>query len=214
MNKQQIIANTADFIKTKFTGEGSGHDWLHIDRVWKTAKKIAAQEHVDTFVVEMAALLHDIADYKFHEGDELAGGRAAREWLQSQNVDVQNIEAIVHIVDNISFKGQAGSTKIKSKEGLVTQDADRLDSMGAIGIARCFAYGGFKGQPIYDPALPPRTNMSKEDYKAGKTTGINHFYEKLFLLKDLMNTETGKELAQQRHEFMQQFINMLLQEIA
>lgn len=210
----EIIQKTADMVKEKFTGEGSGHDWWHIYRVWKTAKTIANGENANTIVVELGALLHDIADYKFNNGDEEIGGKTAKEWLESIGVDNNIIKQVVHIVDNVSFKGNADQNKMQSIEGKIVQDADRLDAIGAIGIARCFAYGGHKGHEIYNPDIKPNLNMSKEEYKNHKGTQINHFYEKLLLLKDLMNTETGKELAQQRHDFMEQYLEEFLAEWA
>lgn len=203
-------------VKKKFMGEGSGHDWWHIYRVWNTAKTIAAGEEsgtedstaqsVNHLVVELAALLHDIADYKFHEGDETIGGKVSREWLESIGVEGDIIDQVVYIVDNVSFKGGGDSKKMQSLEGKIVQDADRLDSMGAMGIARCFAYGGFRNQEIYNPEIAPRLGMSKEEYKNHRGTQINHFYEKLLLLKDLMNTQTARKLAKQRHQFMETYL--------
>lgn len=213
MDKQEIINKTAEHVRAKMEGEGSGHDWWHIYRVWQTAKTIAAEEEADTFIVELGALLHDIADYKFHNGDEEIGGKVSREWLESLKVDEETIEAVVHIVNNISFKGDGGKTKIASLEGKVTQDADRLDCIGAIGIARCFTYGGFKGNAIYDPELQPKLDMSKEEYKKSSSPSINHFYEKLLLVKDLMNTDTGRRLAEGRHEYMQKFLDQFFAEV-
>jgi len=207
MQKQErFIQKTADMVKEKFTGEGSGHDWWHIYRVWKTAKTIAEGESANILVVELGALLHDIADYKFHDGDEEIGGKVTKEWLESIGVDSETINQVVHIVDNVSFKGGANQNKIQSIEGEIVQDADRLDGIGAIGIARCFAYGGHKGHEIYNPEIKPHLNMTKEEYKSHKGTQNNHFYEKLLLLKDLMNTKTGKEIAQKRHEFMELYL--------
>jgi uncharacterized protein len=215
-NQQEIINKTAEMVKQKFMGEGSGHDWWHIYRVWNTAKTIAAGEEagadksdkqsVNLLIVELAALLHDIADYKFHDGDETIGGKVSQEWLESIGVESDIIERVVYIVDNVSFKGGGDAKKMGSLEGKIVQDADRLDSMGAMGIARCFAYGGFKNQEIYNPEIAPRLGMSKEEYKSHRGTQINHFYEKLLLLKDLMNTQTARQLAQQRHQFMQSYL--------
>jgi uncharacterized protein len=211
MQNQDLVTKTADMIKEKFTGEGSGHDWWHIYRVWQTAKTIAASENANVTVVELGALLHDIADYKFHGGDEEIGGKVTREWLSSIGADQETINQVVHIVDNVSFKG-GGENKMQSLEGKIVQDADRLDGIGAMGIARCFAYGGHKGHEIYNPEISPRLNMTKEEYKSHKSTQINHFYEKLLLLKDLMNTSTGKELAQDRHEFMELYLQQFFAE--
>lgn len=210
MNKQQIIQNTVDFVKEKLSGEGTGHGWWHIQRVWNNAKHIAEGEDADLFIVELAALLHDIADWKFH--DEEAGPRITREWLKSQQVDEQTVERVTSIVKNISFKGAKVENKITSKEGLIVQDADRLDALGAIGIARAFAYGGSKGREIYNPNIKPTLHKTSEDYKKGGTHTINHFYEKLLLLKDMMNTETGKKLAQERHAFLQLYLDTFYEE--
>ncbi len=214
--QQDIIDKTAEMVKQKFMGEGSGHDWWHIYRVWNTAKTIAAREEsatgqsdsqsVNLLIVELAALLHDIADYKFHDGDETIGGKVSREWLEGVGVEDDVIDEVVYIVDNLSFKGGGDSKKMHSLEGKIVQDADRLDSMGAMGIARCFAYGGFRNQEIYNPEIAPRLGMSKEEYKNHRGTQINHFYEKMLLLKDLMNTQTARQLAQQRHQFMEGYL--------
>lgn len=200
-----LVQKTAEMLKEKFSGEGSGHDWWHIYRVWQNAKQIAKSEDVNLEIVELGALLHDIADYKFHDGDEAIGGQAAAEWLQSLNADSATIEAVVHIVDNVSFKG-GGDNKMESLEGMVVQDADRLDAIGAVGIARCFAYGGHKGNEIYNPEIKPNLNMSKEQYKKSVSPQINHFYEKLLLLKDLMNTKTGRQMAEHRHKYMEDYL--------
>jgi uncharacterized protein len=206
MDKQEIIQKTAEMVKEKFQNEGSGHDWWHIYRVWQLAKSIAKKESADSFVVELGALLHDIADYKFHDGDEEIGGKVTKEWLENLGVDSINIENVVHIVNNVSFKGGNTENKMKSIEGFIVQDADRLDAIGAMGIARCFAYGGYKGNEIYNPEIKPNLKMTKEEYKTQKGTQINHFYEKLLLLKDRMNTETGRKFAQERHEYMENFL--------
>jgi uncharacterized protein len=207
MTSSEIISKTAAHVREKFLAEGSGHDWWHINRVWRLAQEIAAEEGANMLIVELAALLHDIADYKFHGGDEEIGGRVAREWLQNLDVQEHVIEEVVHIVNNISFKGNAQVNHIGTLEGKVVQDADRLDAMGAIGIARAFAYGGNKGNVIHDPEVKIRMNMSKEDYKKNNSTQVNHFYEKLLLLRDLMHTRTGKKLAAGRHKFMEQFLD-------
>lgn len=214
MNQTQseIVQKTAAMIKEKFTGEGSGHDWWHIYRVWQSAKNIASNEKADTYIVELGALLHDIADYKFNNGNEQAGGIASKIWLRSLGVEDSAIEKVVHIVDNVSFKGGTEKNKMKTLEGKIVQDADRLDGIGAIGIARCFAYGGHKGHEIYNPEIKPQLNMTKEEYKNHTGTQINHFYEKLLLLKELMNTKTGKEIAQKRHEFMESFLDEFYKE--
>lgn len=189
-----------------------GHDWWHIYRVWKTAKHIAASEQVDVFVVELGALLHDIADSKFHNGDETIGPQKAGEWLQSLQVDEPVITHVQNIISHISFKGGNHQQAFRSKELDVVQDADRLDAIGAIGIARAFNYGGFKNRSLYDPAITPNLAMSREEYKSNKAPTINHFYEKLLLLKDRMNTLTGKALAAERHAFMETYLNQFYKE--
>lgn len=213
MNKPEIIEQTRAFVEEKFTIEGSGHDYWHMYRVWKLAKHIAASEdNVDTFTLELAALLHDIADWKFHNGDEEAGPRAAREWLESLKVDNTVIEHIEDIIRNISFKGANVETKLKTIEGQIVHDADKLDAIGAIGIGRTFAYGGSKGRPMHDPNISAEQHATFEAYKNSNGPTINHFYEKLLLLKDRMFTKTGKELAQRRHEVMENFLEEFLAE--
>ena len=191
MNKQQIISNTEAFVKTTLENAEGGHDWFHILRVWKNAKLIALNENVDKFIVELGALLHDIADSKFHNGDETVGPKIAREFLEKQHVDNLIIIHIENMITNISYKGGNFDQKFKSPELDVIQDADRLDAIGAVGIARCFNYGGFKNRSLYNPEIKPKLNLTKEEYKKSNTPTINHFYEKLLLLKDRMNTETG-----------------------
>jgi uncharacterized protein len=211
VTQQEVIQKTADFVKAKFEGEGSGHDWWHIYRVWQVAQTIARKEKADTFIVELGALLHDIVDFKFNE-DEEGGGKATQKWLIDLDVNQEIIDKVVHIVNNVSFKGEANQNKMKSLEGKVVQDADRMDAIGAIGIGRCFAYGGYKGTEMYNPENKPKANMTKEEYKNNKGTSINHFYEKLLLLKDLMNTNTGKKMAQQRHKFMEKYLEQFFAE--
>jgi len=206
MNKEEIISQTIDHVKQTLTNAEGGHDWWHIHRVWKTARHIAAAEKADELVVALGALLHDIADSKFHNGDETIGPRMAREWLQSLQVEEQVIAHVVNIITHISFKGGNHHQPFKSKELDIVQDADRLDAIGAIGIARAFSYGGFKNRLLHDPAVPANLNMTKEEYKNNNAPTINHFYEKLLLLKDRMNTETGRKMAQQRHEFMESYL--------
>jgi uncharacterized protein len=201
-----IIEETVKYVKNQLTDAEGGHDWWHIHRVWKTAQHIAAVEKADDLVVALGALLHDIADSKFHNGDETIGPRKAREWLLSLQVEESVIEHVENIITHISFKGGNHRQPFTSKELAIVQDADRLDAIGAIGIARAFNYGGFKNRLLYDPAVKPNMNMSKEEYKNNKAPTINHFYEKLLLLKDRMNTETGKQLARQRHEFMESYL--------
>lgn len=212
MDKTQIISNTRDFVKQTLQNAEGGHDWFHIQRVVKNAREIAAGEQVDVFVVELGALLHDIADSKFHGGDESVGPKVAGEFLSSQEVSVEVIDHVIKIIENISFKGGNVEQKFSSPELDVVQDADRLDALGAIGIARTFNYGGHKGRALYDPAIKPNLNMTKEEYKASTAPTINHFYEKLFLLKDRMNTETGRKIAEDRHRFMELFLEQFYAE--
>jgi len=206
MDKEQIIQQTAEYIKTRQSGEGSGHDWWHVYRVWKNAVHIAAFEQADLFVVELAALLHDIADWKFHDGNEDIGPQLAREWLEGLDVDQDVTGHVSRIIQDISFKGAGVTTNMKTIEGMIVQDADRLDAMGAIGISRAFAYGGSKGREMYNPDLVPEQHDSFEQYKNSRGTSINHFYEKLLLLKGLMNTGTAREIAGKRHKVMEGFL--------
>lgn len=211
-NNASVIAATAEHVKAKLSGEGSGHDWFHVERVWKNARHIGAGEQVDMFVVELAALLHDIADWKFAGGDDSAGPREARVWLESLKVDARRIAHVCDIIKNLSFKGAGVKSEMRTREGMVVQDADRLDALGAIGIARAFAYGGHKGSELYNPDVKPEFHASFEEYKRSRGNTINHFYEKLLLLKDLMNTETAKRLAEQRHKVMEDFLEQFLAE--
>lgn len=205
-SRDEIIAATVTFTKETLESAEGGHDWWHIYRVWKSAKAIAASEPVDTLVVELGALLHDIADSKFHAGDETIGPAMAGHFLESINVADSIILHVQNIIQHISFKGGNELQQFRSKELDVVQDADRLDAIGAIGIARAFNYGGFKNRKLYDPNMPPNLHKTREEYKNNQEPTINHFYEKLFLLKDRMNTQTGKLLAEQRHEFMVQYV--------
>ena len=208
----QIINNTILFVKNQLTHAEGGHDWFHIERVYKNALLIAEEEECDLTVVKLAALLHDIADSKFHGGDESVGPKTARTFLESQNVKEDIILHVIAIIENISFKGGNFEKKFNSKELEIVQDADRLDAIGAIGIARAFNYGGFKNRPLYNPNIQPNLNMSKEEYKNSESPTLNHFYEKLLLLKDKMNTETGKKIAQKRHDFMVTFLSQFYAE--
>jgi uncharacterized protein len=212
MNNKETIQKTEAFVKEKLSGEGTGHDWWHIDRVRKNALVIGKKEKVDLFVVELGALLHDIADYKFHGGDETVGPKVARKWLTNLGVDTKIVNHIADIVANISYKGAKVANKISTLEGKVVQDADRLDAMGAIGIARCFAYNGHVGNEIYNPDITPVMHKTAEEYKKFKGTAINHFYEKLLLLKDRMNTQTAQTIAEQRHTYMENFLEQFLAE--
>uniref|UniRef100_UPI0030D819DE HD domain-containing protein n=1 Tax=uncultured Salegentibacter sp. TaxID=259320 RepID=UPI0030D819DE len=192
MNKPQILKNTEAFVKETLKNAEGGHDWFHIQRVWNNAKLIAKNEAANLFIVELGALLHDIADSKFHNGDESVGPKVASDFLQKQEVSAEIINHVVKIIENVSFKGGNIQQEFNSIELEIVQDADRLDALGAIGIARTFNYGGFKGRALYDPEIEPDLNMTKEEYKASTAPTINHFYEKLLLLKDRMNTKTGK----------------------
>ncbi|MFY7758785.1 MAG: HD domain-containing protein [Flavobacterium stagni] len=201
-----IIDATIIYVKQQLEGAEAGHDWFHIERVYRNALHIADQEHCNREVVQLAALLHDIADSKFHGGDESIGPKTARTFLESQHTDAATIDHVVKIIENISFKGGKTERTFSSLELDIVQDADRLDAIGAIGIARTFNYGGFKNRPMYDPAIAPNMHMTKEEYKASNAPTINHFYEKLLLLKERMNTSTGKKLAEERHRFMEVFL--------
>ena len=212
MNKQEIIQNTVEFVKYTLSDAEGGHDWWHIYRVWKSAKHIAQHENVDLFIVELGALLHDIADSKFHGGDEQIGPQKARVFLHSNQVDEEVIDHIEKIISNISFKGGRLPQDFKSPELDVIQDADRLDAIGAIGIARTFNYGGHKGRTIYNPDIKPNLQLTKEEYKSSEAPTLNHFYEKLLLLKDRMNTRTGKEMAVKRHDFMLSYLDQFYKE--
>lgn len=207
-----LISCTLDFVKEKLHGAEAGHDWFHIERVWKLSKKIAETENCNLEVVELSALLHDIADPKFHGGNETLVLKISKDFLENQNVSNAIIEQVLFIIQNISFKNRGEAPKDLPIELKIVQDADRLDAMGAIGIARTFNFGGFKNNLMYHPEIPPKLNMTKEEYKKNEGTTINHFYEKLLLLKDLMNTEKGKELAQERHDFMQKFLDEFYKE--
>jgi len=210
--QERTIQRTEEFVRVKMTGEGSGHDWWHVYRVWRTAVHIAAREPVDPYVVQLAALLHDIADWKFHGGDASVGPRVAGEWLREAGVDADTTEHVCEIVGTLSFKGAGVPSPMRTREGMVVQDADRLDAIGAIGIARTFAYGGHKGRPLRDPDAPPRPHDSAEAYIANTGSTINHFYEKLLLLKDLMNTAAAREMAVRRHAFTEEFLDRFYKE--
>jgi uncharacterized protein len=213
MNKEQIILNTIDFVKETLEDAEGGHDWFHIERVYKNALLISENEKVDRFIVQLGALLHDIADAKFNNGDESIGPKKAREFLKKQYVDEDIIIHVENIILFISYKSSLDtSKKFTSAELDVIQDADRLDAIGAIGIARCFNYGGFKNRSLYDPAIEPNLEMTKEQYKKSTAPTINHFYEKLLLLKDKMNTKTGQLLAKERHRYMEQFLQQFYEE--
>jgi len=201
-----IIKNTIVFVQQTLTDAEGGHDWFHIQRVWKNTILIGQSENIDMFIAELGALLHDIADSKFHNGDEEVGPKMAREFLLTQDVLEGVIVHIENIIRHISFKGSLGGQKWTSPELDVVQDADRLDALGAIGIARTFNYGGFKGRALYNPEIPANLSMTKEEYKNSTAPTLNHFYEKLLVLKDKMNTQSGKDIATQRHQYMELFL--------
>jgi len=212
MSHNSLIENTIKFVKETLEGAEGGHDWFHIERVLNNSRLIAKGEKADLEIVELGALLHDIADSKFHGGDETVGPKVASEFLRTQSVSEDTIDHVVQIIENISFKGGNTDQKFTSAELDIVQDADRLDAIGAIGIARCFNYGGFKGRALYDPEIEPNLNMSKEEYKASNAPTINHFYEKLLLLKDRMNTHTGRRIAADRHAFMVHYLDQFYSE--
>ena len=213
MTANPLVEATKSFVKETLINAEGGHDWFHTERVYNNALMISKTEDVDVLVVQLGALLHDIADSKFHDGDETIGPKLAREFLFKQNVDSIVIEHVLNIIKHISFKNSLGNqSDFTSKELEVIQDADRLDAIGAIGIARCFNYGGYKNRPLYDPSIQPNLNMSKEEYKASNAPTINHFYEKLLLLKDKMNTKTGKNMAERRHKFMELYLRQFYSE--
>jgi uncharacterized protein len=208
MLESALVNATIGFVKKQLENAEGGHDWFHIERVYKLALRIAETEaNVDVLVVQLAALLHDIADSKFHGGDETIGPRVAREFLTEQQLPEAQLEHVIAIIENISFKGGNQAQSFFSKELAVVQDADRLDAIGAIGIARTFNYGGFKNRALYDPAIAPNLHLSKEEYKSSTAPTLNHFYEKLLRLKELMHTQTARELAAERHLFMEQFLS-------
>lgn len=213
MNKESVIKKTVEYVKANLKRESTGHDFWHAYRVWKMALKIAKEEkNVDLFVVQLAALLHDIADWKFHKGDESIGPKLAREWLEKLDVDKKTIFRISEIIKEISFKGAAVKSRVRLKEGMIVQDADRLDALGAIGIARCFATGVKIDREIYNPKIKPKIHKTFKEYKTARSTSINHFYEKLLLLRDLMNTKTAKKIAEGRHKFMEKFLDKFFEE--
>ncbi|HWQ99784.1 MAG TPA: HD domain-containing protein [Candidatus Methylomirabilis sp.] len=211
MDRPAVIQQTHDHVRLALEGEGTGHDWWHIERVRALALRIGAEEGADLFIVELGALLHDIADWKFHD-DEHAGPRATREWLSSLNADQAVVDHVCDIVRGISFKGAGVATNMETLEGRVVQDADRLDALGAIGIARAFAYGGSKNRPLHDPDVVPTLHATFDAYRRDQGTTINHFYEKLLLLKDRMNTRVGKRLAEERHRYMEEYLERFFRE--
>ena len=206
------ITLTINFVKEKLEGAEAGHDWFHIERVWKLSKKIAEKEGGNLEVIELSALLHDIADPKFHNGDETLALKISQNFLEEIQVDAELIEQVLSVIKNISFKNRAEAPENPPLELQIVQDADRLDAIGAIGVARTFNFGGFKNNLMYHPEIKPNLDMNKEEYKKSNGTTINHFYEKLLLLKDLMNTKTAKKIASERHDFMLQFLDEFYKE--
>jgi uncharacterized protein len=212
MDHEILLSKTIDFVKHTLIEAEGGHDWWHIQRVCETAKTIGAEEGVDLFIVELGALLHDIADAKFNDGDEEIGPRKAKQFLISLDVPQPIIEHVVQIIRNVSYRGSFNEKNFHSKELAVVQDADRLDAIGAIGIARAFNYGGHKGREIYNPDIPPVLPSNTSEYKNSIAPTINHFYEKLLLLKDKMNTESGRKMAEERHRFMELYLSTFYDE--
>ncbi len=207
-----LIEDTKVFLKQQLQNAEGGHDYFHTERVLQNSIKIAQGEDCNDLVVQLGALLHDVADSKFHDGDESRGPQIARDFLTKQKVEKEVVDHVINIIENISFKGGNFNQKFKSIELNIVQDADRLDAVGAVGIARTFNYGGFKNRSLYNPEIAPNLNMSKEEYKNSDSPTINHFYEKLLLLKDKMNTETGKKIAEERHQFMELFLENFFEE--
>lgn len=208
----ELINKTIELVKQKLEGTESGHDWFHIERVWKLSLKIQEKEGGDKLIIELAALLHDIADPKFHNGDETLASKIVNNFLTEQNVDSETIQKVVFIIENMSFKNRNDAPSNLPLELKIVQDADRLDAIGAIGIARTFNFGGYKNNLMYHPDIKPKLNQTKEEYKKSNGTTINHFYEKLLLLKDLLNTKTAKEIAEHRHQLMLQFLDEFYKE--
>ena len=204
--RDEILRRTQAWVRGQMHGEGTGHDWWHVDRVRRTALRLAREEGADPYVTELAALLHDVADHKFHDGDETAGPRAARAWLTEAGVEAETIDHVCAIIAALSYKGAGVATPMATPEGAVVQDADRLDAIGAIGIARTFAYGGSRGRPMHDPDEAPEAHGSFAAYKASTGPTINHFHEKLLLLRDRMNTHAARRMAEGRHRFMERFL--------
>jgi uncharacterized protein len=207
-----IIQNTITFVKVSLTDSEGGHDWWHTYRVLQVSRAISKEENACLFICELGALLHDIADPKFHDGDEINGSLITRKFLEDQDLDNATISRVIEIIDNVSYKGGQGNHIAKSLELKVVQDADRLDALGAIGIARAFNYGGYKNRKLYDPDIPPKKYSSAGGYRKSDAPTINHFYEKLLLLKDLMNTETGRKMAEKRHRFLKEFLKRFKEE--
>jgi uncharacterized protein len=212
VDRDLVVAKTQAYVREHLTGESSGHDWWHVHRVWRTAVEIGSEEGADLFIVQLAALLHDIADAKFHDSDEEIGPGKAASWLRSLDVDEPTITQVAGIIRDLSFKGAGIPTPMSTREGMVVQDADRLDALGAIGIARAFAYGGFRGRVLYDPESAPVLHATVEAYRSHQGSTLNHFFEKLLLLKDRMHTESARRIASERHQFLEDFLWQFLAE--
>jgi len=212
MSADALIEQTAAHVQAAMSGDGSGHDWWHIHRVWRMALRLGQHEGADLDVVQLAALLHDLGDQKFHGGDESVGPRMARDWLNRHDAPPALVEHVAEIIRDLSFKGAGVATPMRTLEGMVVQDADRLDAIGAVGIARAFAYGGHKGRLLYDPDVPPQMHASFAEYKRSSAPTINHFYEKLLLLKRLMNTAAARQVAEARHRFMETYLDQFYAE--
>ena len=210
--EEEVIGNTCEYVKNALGGEGSGHDWWHVWRVWRLASHLCEEVRADRFVVQLAALLHDISDYKLNGGDITLGPKVARSWLEGQGVEEATTSHVCEIIGGMSFKGAGVKSRMRTPEGMIVQDADRLDAIGAVGVARAFAYGGFKGAPMYEPAEETVLHESFEEYRGRTASTVGHFYEKLLLLKDRMNTEAGRRVAAERHEFMETFLSQLFRE--
>lgn len=212
MNKKETIKKISEYVKKNLASEPTGHDWWHSWRVWKLSKRIAQKEGGDLFIIEVSALLHDVADWKFNGGSPTKGIKKIKILLKRIRIDKKTSNHICHIIENISFKGAGVKNKIKTKEGMIVQDADRLDVLGAVGIARAFAYGGFKKREIYNPSIKVKFHKSFNEYKKAKSTSINHFYEKLLLIKDRLNTKTAKKIARERHKFLEDYLKQFFKE--
>lgn len=210
MYNREIIEDTKQMVRQRLLNEGTGHDWYHIERVWKMAIHLAEKEKANLFVVELAALLHDLIDDKLVANKEEAI-QEVMYWLEGVGVSSSDSEKILEIIETISFKG-GNTRKLHTIEAQLVQDADRLDAIGAIGIARCFAYAGSKGSPLFDPELSVREEMTEKQYREGKSSAVHHFYEKLLKLKDLMNTESAKAIAEERHAFMEEYLTQFFNE--
>ncbi|MFD1436333.1 HD domain-containing protein [Kroppenstedtia eburnea] len=208
----QEIEKTIHYVKRELMGLDGSHDWFHVERVWRNSIRIGREEGGDMDVIQLAALLHDIADWKYHGGNEQAGPEKARSWLERLQADSTVIDHVCEIIQDLSFKGADLPSSMNTREGMIVQDADRLDAIGAVGIARAFAYGGYKKQELYNPEMRPKLHQSFEEYKQSQTTTVNHFYEKLLLLKERMNTATARAMAEERHEFMIHFLKTLQRE--